>query len=167
MKTVPAVVPRAQVVVAALWAAAGTIAVALAGTWASELGPWYRALRQPDWKPSDLWFGPVWTLIYTLAAVAAVKAWFGCASRHERTRLVAALVLNGLLNVLWSWLFFRARRPDWALAEVGLLWLSIVLLIVLAGRASDVAAWLLAPYLLWVAFAALLNFAVVRLNAPF
>jgi tryptophan-rich sensory protein len=72
-----------------------------------------------------------------------------------------------VLNVLWSWLFFRARRPDWALAEVGLLWLSIVLLIVLAARASTSAAWLLAPYLLWVAFAAALNLAVVRLNAPF
>jgi tryptophan-rich sensory protein len=167
MKSVPTVVPRARVAVAALWAAAGAIVVAGLGTWATELGPWYAQLRQPDWKPSDLWFGPAWTLIYTLAATAAVKAWFGAASRRDRARLVAAFALNGVLNVLWSWLFFRARRPDWALAEVGLLWLSIVLLIVLAARASTSAAWLLAPYLLWVAFAAALNLAVVRLNAPF
>lgn len=167
MKQAPRVVPRARVAVAALWAAAWAVAVALLGIWATELGPWYRALRQPDWKPSDLWFGPAWTLIYALAATAAVKAWFGCAARRQRLQLVAAYVLNGALNVLWSWLFFRARRPDWALLEVGLLALSIVLLIALAARASASAAWLLLPYLLWVSFAALLNLAVVRLNAPF
>jgi tryptophan-rich sensory protein len=167
MKAEPSVVPGARVAVAALWAAVAAIAVAGAGGWATELGPWYRALRQPDWKPSDLWFGPVWTLIYTLAATAAVKAWFTCTTRRERTRLVFAFALNGTLNVLWSWLFFRARRPDWALIEVVLLWLSIVLLIVLAARGSAAAAWLLLPYLLWVAFAALLNLSVVRLNAPF
>jgi translocator protein len=167
MKSVPTVVPRARVAVAALWAAAWATAVALLGMVATDLGPWYRALVQPDWKPSDLWFGPAWTVIYTLAATAAVKAWLGTASRRERLRLLAAFVLNGALNVLWSWLFFRARRPDWALAEVVLLWLSIALLIALAARGSTPAAWLLAPYLLWVAFAGALNLAVVRLNAPF
>jgi translocator protein len=167
VNVVPTVSPRARVAVAALWAAAWAIAVAGVGMWATDLGPWYRALRQPDWKPSDLWFGPAWTLIYTLAATAAVKAWFGSASRRERAQVVAAFVLNGALNVLWSWLFFRARRPDWALMEVGLLWLSIVLLIALAARGSAAAAWLLVPYLLWVAFAATLNLAVVRLNPPF
>jgi translocator protein len=167
MTAVPTVVPRARVAVAALWAAAWALAVALLGMWATELGPWYRALKQPEWKPSDLWFGPAWTLIYVLAATAAVKAWFGCVARRERVRLVAAFVLNGALNLLWSWLFFRARRPDWALMEVGLLWLSIALLIALAARGSSAAAWLLAPYLLWVTFAATLNLAVVRLNAPF
>jgi len=167
VNVVPAVAPRARTGVAALWAAAWAIVVALAGMWATELGPWYASLRQPDWKPPDLWFGPAWTLIYTLAATAAAKAWLGAASRRQRLRLGAAFVLNGALNVLWSWLFFRARRPDLALAEVVLLWLSIALLIALAVRASPVAAWLLAPYLLWVSFAAALNCAVVRLNGPF
>ncbi len=158
--------PRTRKAVAALWAAAGAVVVALAGMGVTELGPWYEALKQPAWKPSDVWFGPAWTLIYTLAAVAAVKAWFGCALRRERTQLVAAFALNGALNVLWSWLFFRARRPDLALAEVVLLWLSIALLMVLAARGSSAAAWLLAPYLLWVSFAAALNLSVVRLNPP-
>ncbi len=167
MKPVPTVAPRATVAVAALWAAAWAIAVALLGMWATELGAWYRALAQPDWKPPDLWFGPAWTLIYTLAATAAVRAWLGMPTRSGRIRLVAAFVLNGALNVLWSWLFFRARRPDWALLEVALLWLSIVLLIAVSARASSGAAWLLAPYLVWVTFAGLLNLAVVRLNAPF
>jgi tryptophan-rich sensory protein len=68
------------------------------------------------------------------------------------------------LNVLWSVLFFNLRRPDWALAEVGLLWLSILALVLLARRVDRIAAWLLAPYLGWVAFASVLNLAIVRLN---
>jgi translocator protein len=148
---------------AALAAGSGAAAVAALGMAVTDLGPWYAALRQPAWKPPDLWFGPAWTLIYTLAAVAAAKAWLA-ADRPQQRRLIAAFALNGTLNVLWSWLFFRARRPDWALAEVVLLWLSIVLLIVVAGRSSSAAAWLLLPYLVWVSFAAALNFAVVRLN---
>jgi translocator protein len=148
---------------AALTAAAGALVVAGLGGAMTDLGPWYAALSQPAWKPPDVWFGPAWTLIYTLAAVAAVKAWLA-ADRAGQRRLVAAFILNGVLNVLWSALFFRARRPDWALAEVVLLWLSIVLLIVLAARSSTAAAWLLVPYLLWVSFAATLNHAVVRLN---
>jgi translocator protein len=152
---------------AALTAATGTLAVAGLGMAATDLGPWYAALKQPPWKPPDAWFGPAWTLIYTLAATAAVKAWLAADRARDgatKGRLIAAFVLNGVLNVLWSWLFFRERRPDWALAEVVLLWLSIVLLIVLCARHSTPAAWLLAPYLAWVSFAATLNFAVVRLN---
>jgi tryptophan-rich sensory protein len=153
---------------AALWATAGTLAVAGLGMAVTDLGPWYATLKQPEWKPPDVWFGPAWTIIYTLAATAAVKAWLAADHRGDRAatgRLIAAFALNGVLNVLWSWLFFRARRPDWALAEVVLLWLSIVLLIVLSARSgSSVAAWLLAPYLLWVTFAAALNLAVLRLN---
>jgi tryptophan-rich sensory protein len=75
--------------------------------------------------------------------------------------------LNGALNVLWSLLFFRMRRPDWALIEVGALWLSIVALLVYCGRLQRRAIALLLPYLLWVSFAALLNASVVELNAPF
>jgi tryptophan-rich sensory protein len=154
-------------VVPALWAGAGALLLALAGMLATDLGPWYQALRQPAWKPSDLWFGPVWSTLYTLAATAAVLVWRRSPARSDRRRFLAAWVLNGSLNVLWSALFFRARRPDWALAEVLLLALSIVLLMVLAGRASGMAVWLLLPYLLWVGFAAVLNLAVVQLNAPF
>lgn len=81
--------------------------------------------------------------------------------------MLAAFALNATLNLVWSLLFFRLHRPDWAFVEVMALWLSIVLLMVLAGRRSATAAWLLLPYLAWVSFAALLNQAVVRLNSPF
>lgn len=148
-------------------AALAAVAVALLGGLSTDIGPWYRSLEQPPWKPSDAWFGPVWTVIHALAAMAAVKAWERAPTRAARDTMLAAFACNGFLNVLWSLLFFRLRRPDWALAEVGLLWLSIVLLIVLLGRHSRAAAALLLPYLVWVTFAAVLNLAVVRLNAPF
>ena len=74
---------------------------------------------------------------------------------------------NMLLNMAWSGLFFTLRRPDWALVEVALLWLSIAALIfVLRPISPRAAAWLL-PYIAWVSFAAILNFEIVRLNAPF
>ncbi len=163
----PLLVPRRRVWAAALWAALGVMAVAGLGGLATELGPWYRALKQPPWQPPDWAFGPAWSVIYLLTAIAAVRVWLRARAGRERRQWLWALAANGAINVFWSWLFFKARRPDWALAEVVLLWLSIVLLIVLARRDDVVAALLLVPYLLWVAFAASLNFAVVRLNAPF
>jgi translocator protein len=158
---------RGPLLKAALCAAAGALAVASLGRWATELGPWYEALKQPDWKPADAWFGVAWTLIYTLAATASVKAWLGSRTPGARGRLLGALMLNAVLSVLWSWLFFKARRPDWALLEVGPLWLSIAVLMAVAAPSSASAMWLFLPYLLWVAFAAALNAAVVRLNGPF
>ncbi len=80
-------------------------------------------------------------------------------------RLMEAL--NGLLNIGWSFLFFRLHRPDWALVEGVALWLSIAALILVCRRASRAAALLLIPYLAWVAFALVLNLAVIRLNGPF
>lgn len=163
----PTTMPRARVLAASAWAAAGVVAVAVLGMLVTDLGPWYRALKQPPWQPPDAAFGPAWTLIYVLTATAAVRVWLRAATPAARVRWLAALGANGALNIVWSALFFKARRPDWALAEVALLWASIVLLIVLARREDALAALLLVPYLLWVAFAASLNFAVVRLNAPF
>lgn len=165
--TVPNVTPRGRVAVAALWATLGVVLVAGLGGLATDLGPWYRALKQPSWQPPDAAFGPAWTLIYLLTAIAAVRVWLRAVLPRERAQWLLALALNGALNIFWSWLFFKARRPDLALAEVVLLWLSIGLLIVLARRHDTIAALLLVPYLLWVAFAASLNAAVVRLNTPF
>lgn len=141
--------------------------MAILGGLSTDIGPWYRSLEQPPWKPPDALFGPAWTLIYACAGVAAVKAWQRARSREWREWMLGLFALNAFLNVLWSLLFFRLRRPDWALAEVGLLWLSVLVLVVFLGRVSRASGWLLAPYLAWVAFAATLNLAVVQRNAPF
>ncbi|MBU1360288.1 MAG: tryptophan-rich sensory protein [Gammaproteobacteria bacterium] len=148
-------------------AAAAACLVALLGGLMTDLGPWYRGLVQPAWKPPDWLFGPVWTVIYALAAAAAVVAWRRAPDRASRETLLVLFSLNAFLNVLWSLLYFRLHRPDWALIEVVFLWLSIVALIVrLRGHARS-TPWLLLPYLAWVSFAAVLNLATVRLNGPF
>jgi benzodiazapine receptor len=77
------------------------------------------------------------------------------------------LSVNAVLNVAWSPLFFKLRRPDWALVELVFLWLSVVSLIVAVGAISPSAAALLAPYLAWVSFAGFLNWRMVELNKPF
>ncbi|MGJ7506173.1 TspO/MBR family protein [Variovorax sp. GT1P44] len=150
-----------------LVAAGAAVFVAVLGALMTDLGPWYRSLRQPAWKPPDSAFGPVWTVIFALAAAAGVIGWRHAPSRADRERMLLLFSLNGCLNVFWSLLYFRLHRPDWALFEVPFLWLSIVALIVLLARFSRAAAWLLAPYLAWVTVAALLNLQTVRLNGPF
>ncbi|MCU0621918.1 MAG: tryptophan-rich sensory protein [Gemmatimonadales bacterium] len=153
-------------------------AIAGAATWmlglgamgivATDLTPWYYGLRKPEWKPSDKLFGPVWSTIFLLAAVAFVLAWSSpAADAASRSRLVLVYAVNAVLNVLWSWLFFRMRRPDLALIEVVPLWLSIAAMIWALRPLTPVGAWLLAPYLAWVSFATVLNRAIVRLNGPF
>lgn len=143
-------------------------AVAAVGGWATEITPWYRNLRTPAWRPPDWLFAPAWTLIFALIAAGGAMAWNAAETRPRARRdLVAAFAANGVLNMAWSVLFFRFRRPDWALLEVAGLWLSVVLAMLAAGRARPLAGWLQAPYLAWVSFAAVLNGAIVRLNAPF
>ena len=151
----------------ALVAAGAAFLVALAGGLLTTTGPWYQALRRPAWKPPDWAFGPVWTTIFTLTAVSAVLAWNADPSWGARAALVAAYAVNAVLNIAWSGLFFRLRRPDWALIEVVFLWLSIAALILVTARVSGAAAALLLPYLTWVGIAAFLNRAIVRLNGPF
>ena len=155
---------RWKPVAAAFGAALG---VAVLGGVTTEIGPWYRSLVEPPWKPPDALFGPAWTLIFASAAMAGLTAWRHATSRSTREWIIGLFALNAFLNVGWSLLFFRLHRPDWALYEVVPLWLSIVLLIVVLRRISVASAWWLAPYLAWVTFAAVLNRAVVELNAPF
>jgi benzodiazapine receptor len=147
-------------------AAIAACAVAAVGGLATQIGPWYRQLRKPSWQPPDWAFAPAWTVIFTLTAWAGVLGWWH-APDGERGVVVAVFAANGVLNMLWSFLFFRRRRPDWALLEVVPLWLSIVVLIATLAPLSSLGGWLLVPYLLWVSFAAYLNLTIVRLNRPF
>ena len=148
-------------------AALAAVIVAAMGLLATDLDGWYVALQKPAWQPPDWLFGPVWTLIYALAAMAGVSAWRGAPDTAARNRILGLFALNGFLNVFWSLLFFRLHRPDWALIEVAFLWLSIVLLIIGLRSFSRGSTWLLAPYLAWVSFAAVLNASIVQLNPGF
>jgi tryptophan-rich sensory protein len=150
-----------------LTAAAVAIAVATLGGLVTHLGPWYYHLKKPSWQPPDWLFGPAWTVIFALAAAAGVLAWRSVPPIRVWARIVGVFTANGLLNIAWSTLFFGVHRPDWGLAEVAALWLSVVALIVVLAPASRSAALLIVPYLLWVSFAAVLNWEIVRLNYPF
>ena len=133
----------------------------------TEVGPWYHGLRKPRLNPPDWLFGPAWTLILALAAWSAAIAWTAAPDAATRTHVVILYGLNALFHLLWSPLFFKAKRPDWALIEVIFLWASLVAIIVGVAPFAPFAALLIVPYLLWVSFATWLNRAIVQLNRPF
>lgn len=141
--------------------------VGLVGGLLTKIGPWYRELRKPSWQPPTWVFAPAWTTIFALSVVSGVLGWYAAPGGGARTVMVVLFGVNAVLNIGWSLLFFRLQRPDWALWEVSLLWLSILALIVLLWPWTPAAAWALLPYLLWVSFASYLNWTIVRLNRPF
>ena len=156
-----------QIPLPTLVVSGAVVCVAFAGGLLTQIGPWYENLRFPSWRPPNWLFGPAWTTIFLLVAIAAIKAWDRAPTDRARALLIALFAVNAVVNVAWSALFFRLRRPDWALVDVAALWLSIVALIGFCAGFSEQSAWLLAPYLAWVSFASYLNLVMVRLNAPF
>ncbi len=144
-----------------------TVFVLGAGAALTDVGPWYRNLRKPDWNPPDWAFGPAWTIILGLAAWSGVLAWTHAPDATAQVRIAIMFGVNIIFHMLWSPLFFNFRRPDWALIEVTFLWFSIVALIQGLAEFSALASWLLVPYLLWVSFAAFLNATIVRMNPAF
>ena len=144
-----------------------SLGVASVGASLTDIGPWYLALRQPDWKPPDIAFGPIWTTIFTLYAVSAWLAWYAAVNRAERRVLLTVFAVNAVCNVLWSYLYFFLQRPDWALLEWVALWLSVLAVVVVLRRIRPAAGWMNLPYLIWVSAAGYLNLATVQLNGPF
>ena len=148
-------------------ASAVTIVVAIAGAVLTETGDWYDTLKKPAWKPPDWAFGPVWTTIFVLAVIATALAWRASAGTGARPLILWALAINAIVNIAWSGIFFKMRRPDWALREVVLLWCSVLSLVIVLGASSTWAGILLLPYLLWVSIASFLNLRIVQMNGPF
>ena len=144
-----------------------TVAVLGVGGFMTTVGGWYETLNKPSWNPPNWAFGPAWTLILGLAAWAGVLAWTHASGLRDQLHVSLLFGANIGLHMLWSPLFFNLKRPDWALIEVPFLWLSILGLMIGLAPLSSLAAWLLAPYLVWVSFAAVLNAVIVRMNAPF
>ncbi|MGF1643415.1 MAG: TspO/MBR family protein [Thiotrichales bacterium] len=126
-------------------------------------GEWYAGLNKPAWNPPGWIFGPVWTALYAMMAVAAWLVWQrgGFAVQRRPLRLFLAQLA---LNALWTPLFFGLRQPGVAFAEILLLWLAILATLLAFRPVSRAAAWLLVPYLAWVSFAAVLNGTLWHLN---
>lgn len=133
----------------------------------TDLGPWYFALRHPSWKPPDAAFGVIWSTLFTLCAISGWLAWQAADTPALRRRVLVLFGVNAVLNVVWSALYFKLQRPDWALFEVVFLWLSILALIMALWRLSRWASLLLITYWVWVSIAAVLNVQTVMLNGPF
>ena len=151
-----------------IYIAAGVaILLGVGGGLLTPIDGWYAALRKPSWQPPNWAFGPAWTLILGLAAWSAVVAWKAAPDAAAQRDVIILFAVNAVCHVLWSPLFFKLRRPDWALVEVVFLWSSLAALMIGLWPISHFAAFLILPYFLWVSFAAFLNWTIVRLNAPF
>ncbi|MCW8129736.1 MAG: tryptophan-rich sensory protein [Planctomycetota bacterium] len=127
------------------------------------IATWYPSIAKPAWTPPAWVFGPVWSILYLLMGMAAWRVW-----RRDGLREGAlALGVFGLqlaCNAIWSGLFFGLRRPGFALLDLLVLWMLILITIVLFAARDRMAAWLLVPYLGWVSFAGVLNAAIVQMN---
>jgi tryptophan-rich sensory protein len=124
---------------------------------------WYGAIAKPTWNPPDWVFGPVWTTLYGLMAIAAWLIWRPSGFKAAAVPLTL-FALQLLLNIAWSWIFFHYQQPGWAFVEIIALWAAIAATLAAFFAHSTVAGWLLTPYLAWVSFAAVLNFTIWRLN---
>lgn len=149
---------------AVLVAGGSALLLGIAGGLLTDVGLWYRALRKPRLNPPNWLFGPAWTLILGLAAWSATLAWQAAPDPGAQRRVIALFAANALFHLLWSPLFFKLKRPDLALIEVGFLWASLVALVIGLAPISQAASLLILPYLLWTSFAAWLNWQIVRLN---
>lgn len=124
-------------------------------------GEWYAQLAKPSWTPPGWLFGPVWTVLYVMIALAGWLVW------RDGKRAAIPLALWGaqmVLNAAWSWLFFGLHRPGTALVEILVLLALIAAFALAAWPVSRTASILFVPYALWVSFATALNFAIWRLN---
>jgi translocator protein len=152
---------RVKTAAAAVLLFGGTLMTAIIGGLASANAPaFYGQLSRPPWAPPSWLFGPVWTALYVLMAVAAFLVWRREGFRTALTLYLAQLVVNGL----WSWLFFGWRLGSASITDIIVLWGMIAGLIMMFYRVRPLAAAMLVPYLAWVTFAAVLNVSIVARN---
>ncbi len=126
-------------------------------------GEWYRELAKPAWTPPDWLFAPVWSLLYVLMGLAAWLIWRQggiSVAKLPLSMFLVQLILNGL----WTLIFFGFHKVGLAFAEILLLWVSILTVIILFWQRQPLAGILLTPYIIWVTFAAILNFSIWRLT---
>ncbi len=126
-------------------------------------GEWYSQLAKPRWTPPGWVFGPVWSILYALMAIAAWLVWKRegfSGAWIPLTFFIAQLILNAS----WSWLFFGLQNPGLAFGEIVILWLAILLTLIAFWSQNAIAGVLLIPYFMWVSFAMILNLSIWRMN---
>lgn len=130
-----------------------------------EIDSWYAALEKPSFSPPNWLFGPAWITLYTLMGIALFLVWKNkVINRKTKKQAIMLFVIHLLVNAVWSIIFFRFHSPFYALLNIVVLLLLIIIVMAKFYRISKTAGYLLIPYLLWVSFATLLNFAIWQLN---
>ena len=130
---------------------------------AAGVRDWYPTLTKPAWTPPDWLFGPVWTALYLMMAVAAWLVWRRDAGEKTRTAL-SLFAAQLVLNAAWSGLFFALRSPAAAFADIVALWCVLAATVAAFARVSAPAAAILIPYLAWLTYATALNGAIWGMN---
>jgi len=130
----------------------------------SGVNGWYALANKPWFNPPNWVFAPVWTLLYILMGIAFYLVWNAKTEKSLKQIAMLFFVLQLVLNFFWSVIFFKAQQPGWAFAEIMVMWVMILLTIIWFGKISSTAAWLMVPYICWVSFATVLNYAIWKLN---
>jgi benzodiazapine receptor len=125
---------------------------------------WYASITKPSFTPPNGVFAPVWITLFFLMGLAAFIVWSRGWEKKAVRRALTLFMIQLVLNVLWSILFFGLHSPLAALLEILLLWVMIMLTMIAFFKISRAAGLLFLPYILWVSFAAVLNFAIFRVN---
>jgi len=125
---------------------------------------WYKTINLPSFAPPGSIIGTIWTIIFILTALSAIIFWNHCYGKRNYRLVVLLFLVNALLNIAWSYIFFGLNLIGLAIFEAGLLGLSVLILIILIYPYSILAAGLLSPYFIWVSFATYLNYTIWTLN---
>ena len=130
----------------------------------TRMNPWFSKLNKPSWNPPAFLFAPVWTTLYLLMGISLWLIWKSTAPAQQKNNAIILFSLQLFLNFWWSMIFFRFHSPAFALVEIILMLMLILLTIISFSKLSKPAAWLLIPYIAWVAFATILNYSIWALN---
>ena len=125
---------------------------------------WYSMLNKPIFSPPNWIFGPVWTILYFLMGLSLYIIWNKNLKNKNKDQAIKIFILQLILNLSWSFVFFSLHQPLLALITIIILWFFILMTIKYFYKISKLAAYLLIPYILWVSFASLLNLFIVGLN---
>jgi len=125
---------------------------------------WYQNLEKPFFTPPSWLFAPAWITLYILMGIALFLIWKKGLKEEKNEVAFLFFFIQLTLNSLWSILFFGLRSPFWALIEIIILWIFILITILKFFKISKKSGWLMIPYITWVTFAAILNFSIYYLN---
>jgi translocator protein len=130
----------------------------------TEIPGWYQTINKPSWNPPSWIFAPVWTTLYVLMGIALYLVWKAEADPIMKKTAIAFFAIQLVFNFFWSFIFFNQHLPGWALVDIIVMWLFILLTIFTFAGINTIAAWLLVPYISWVSFASILNYTIWKLN---